>query len=114
MRPFHHQELPEIFSHVPGTTSPRHSVSPPAAVPNKPAPWQLGRHSHYTYSTEYDQLSPRLSVQPIVGSVQGDSDAKWNTEDQHQMNKTDEEGIRNVEEELHRGLKARQVRLLRF
>ena len=66
-RTYHRQERPEAYLLFPlGTTLPRHSVSPPIVIPNKPRLWQLGPHSHYTSSIEYDQQSPRPSVQPIL------------------------------------------------
>jgi len=78
----------------------------PDLVSNEPALWQLGRHSYYLSSTGYDQQSTGLAGQPVLeGDGQGPGHA------QHQVSKLDEAGLRDVEEELHRGLQARQVRV---
>jgi len=109
-RPSHRQELSE-------TQIPRHTIPPPASVPNLPAPWQLGRHSYYIPGTRHDQQLPTLSGQPGPGHLEGDGGEMWqNVHVQHQMNASGEQPVHNVEdnveEELHRRLKARQVRLL--
>lgn len=106
-RPSHRQEPSE--THIPflSTPSRRHAVPPPAFIPDKPAPWQLGRHSYYFPGTEDDQQSPTLSGQPH-------SPGYLDVHVQHQVNAFEVEEVHNVEdnveEELHRRLKARQVR----
>ena len=97
-------------------SSKHHAIPPPAAVANTPAPWQLGRHSNYIPGTGYYQSPPfPTSVQPIFGSAEGDGDENWDPERvQHHLKNIDEAGIRDVEEELHRALQARQVRLHSF
>ena len=96
-------------------TQPRHTIPPPAFLPNTPAPWQLGRHSQYLTDTAHDQQSPNPSVQPIGGSPEGDAGGNWGTvRIQRQVNEFEEGRVVDVEEELHRRLKARQVRLLLF
>lgn len=96
-------------------TQPRHTIPPPASLPNTPAPWQLGRHSQYLTGTAHDQQSPNSSVQPIDGSPEGDAGGNWGTiRVQRQVNEFEEGRVVDVEEELHRRLKARQVRLLSF
>lgn len=76
------------------------ALSPSSVVSNKPALWQLGRHSQYIPGTGYDQHSTSLSGQPGRGGIGHARD---------RMEKFDEAGLRDVEEELHRGLQARQV-----
>jgi hypothetical protein len=116
-RPYHRQEHSETKSPVISNTtpSPQHAIPPPPLIPNTPAPWQLGRHSQYISRTGYYQHPPRSGVQPILGSAEGYGDGKWGPERvQHQLMNDDEAGLRDVEEELHRALQARQVRLLSF
>jgi len=113
-RQYPHQEQPTTqYPYISGKEPPHHTAPPPATIPNTPAPWQLGRHSHYTSSTEYDQKPLHPNLPPILGSAEGDGGGKRDTAPvPHLMSRIDEEGLRDVEEELHRGLKARQVRLL--
>jgi hypothetical protein len=103
-------QIPSISS---TSRPPRHTMSPPPVVQseNEPALWQLGRHSQYLGSTEHDQKSPPSTGQSVVGYAEGDG--KWDFERvQHRVDKQVEAGIQNVEADLHRALKARQVRLL--
>jgi len=105
-QPSHHQEQFGMQTPSTSLTTPshHHSIPLPASIPNMPAPWQLGRHSRYIPSTGYGQQFPGPSEQSVTGYMGWDGDRKWDPEHvQHQMNKMDEE-------ELHRGLKARQVR----
>ena len=51
-----------------------------------------------------------LDDQPVQGGGGGGGE-RWDVRVQHQVNEY-EHGVRDVEEELHRRLKARQVRLL--
>ena len=96
----------------PYPTSPR-SPPPPAASKNEPALWQLGRHSIYKSSIGHDQPSPTLKGQFIYSDPEGDGAGKWNFDRvQHQVDKFDESKLIDVEGDLQRGLKARQVRLL--
>lgn len=108
-RPSHHQEQSEAQIPVASTPLPRHTVPPPASQPNKPAPWQLGRHSQYIPGTSYDQRSSNPSVD---GFPEVHGGGRWDpVRVQHQVSATEEGKMHDVEEELHRRLKARQVRL---
>lgn len=113
--PYHHQKQSDTNTpFISGQTPPQHhAIPPPAAVTNTPAPWQLGRHSQYISSTGYYQSPPfPTGIQPIFGSAEEDGDKNWDPERvQHHLINTNEAGIRDVEEELHRALQARQVRL---
>ena len=111
-RPSHRQQRetqdPFILRSSP---SPHHTFPPPALIPNQPAPWQLGRHSQYILGARNDQKSSPLSGQHIYGNTEWDDPGRWNSERvHHQVNQMEEAGLRDVEEELHRGLKARQVK----
>jgi len=92
---------------LPVTTPP-----PPFAVSSKePALWQLGRHDQYKYSTGHDQQSSTFSGKPTFGYPEGDGFGPWDFERvQHQVDKFDDSKLVDVEGDLHRGLKARQVR----
>ena len=94
---------------------PRHAILPPAFLPNTPAPWQLGRHSRYITGTAHHQQSPNPSVQPIGVSPEWDAGGTSGTvRVQRQVDNFEEERVVDVEAELHRRLRARQVRLLSF
>ena len=89
------------------TESPLYQTFPVPAVSTRPPVWQLGRHSQIKSGTDYDQKLPGYSG--------GDESGKWDFERvQHQVDKFDESKLVDVEGDLHRGLKARQVRLLWF
>jgi hypothetical protein len=106
-QPFHLQEQ--------SNTSPHHTIPPPAFVSNTPALWQLGRHSLYIPSTPHDQQLSTLSEKPILSYSEGDGNGQWDPERvQRQLNRFDEADLRDVEEELHRGLRARQVNCSRL
>src|SRR5258707_7034581 len=51
-----------------------HDTIPPSPddVFNKPALWQLGRHSYYKSSTGYHQQSTSFGGRPIVEFTEGD------------------------------------------
>lgn len=84
---------------------------PPAVSTNEPALWQLGRHDQYKYSTGHDQQSSTFSGKPTFGYPEGDGFGPWDFERvQHQVDKFDDSKLVDVEGDLHRGLKARQVR----
>lgn len=83
----------------------------PDTISNEPALWQLGRHSYYRSSTGFDPQPTNFSEQPVVGFTKGDSHGLGPGRAPHQLNKVDEAGLRDVEEELHRGLQARQVKM---
>jgi hypothetical protein len=105
---FRHQEQSETqFPYVSSTGSPLHHTIPVPVVPSEPPLWQLGRHSIYKPSIGNDQQPP--------GYPEGGDYGKWDTERvQHQVDKFDESKLVDVEGDLQRGLKARQVRLPRF
>jgi len=97
------------------TGSPLHQTFPPPVVSSEPPLWQLGRHSLYKPSTGHDQKSSTISGQPIFGYSEGDNYGRWDFERvQHQVDKFDESKLIDVEGDLQRGLKARQVRLFFF
>jgi hypothetical protein len=101
-------QIPFVSSTEPHDTTP----PSPDVVSNEPALWQLGRHSYYKPSNEYDQQPKSLSGQPVFGFTEGDGHGRASPGHPHpQVNKVDEAGLRDVEEELHRGLQARQVRM---
>lgn len=111
-RPSRYQEQSETQIPFVSTPSPHHTIPPPVLL-NTPALWQLGRHSQYTPSTAYYQRSPNPSVQPDHGSPELDGDGISDpVRVQHQVNEYEEGKVHDVEKELHRRLKARQVRLL--
>ena len=88
-----------------------HGTLPPSPdASNEPALWQLGRHSYYKSSTGYHQHSTSFSGQLVVDFTEGNGYGGGPRYPPHQVNsKVDEAGLRDVEEELHRGLQARQV-----
>jgi len=101
-------QIPFVSSTEPHDTPP----PSPDVLSNQPALWQLGRHSHYISSTGYNQESTSLSGQPVSGSTEGDDYGRARRSHARlQVNRADEAGLRDVEEELHRGLQARQVRM---
>ena len=91
------------------STEAHDTVPPSPDALNEPALWQLGRHSYYMSSTGYHQQSTSLSGQPAADFTEGEGYGGGPRYPPHQVNKVDEAGLRDVEEELHRGLQARQV-----
>lgn len=84
--------------------SPLHHTIPIPVTSSEPPLWQLGRHSTYKSATSHSQRSPGFPEEGDFG--------KWDFERvQHQVNKFDESKLVDVEGDLQRGLKARQVRL---
>lgn len=113
----HHQEQSDAQSLL---VSPASSLSRPlvpaqAFIPNQPALWQLGRHSWYTSRDDKDQplgdthedSSPSNRPTFFTQATDYQKDVKQVSYD---LGGTNEAQLRDVEEELHRGLKARQVR----
>jgi len=111
----HHQEQSGVPSPlVSPTSSVSRSLAPaPAVIPHQPALWQLGRHSRYASGDDNTQSvndthedrspsSPTTDFQKDVKQVPFDLEG------------TNEAQLRDVEEELHRGLMARQVRHTNF
>lgn len=103
-----HQEQSESqIPFVSSTGSPPHHTIPVPVVSSAPPLWQLGRHSQIKSGTDHDQKS--------YGYPGGDESGNWDFERvQHQVDKFDESKLVDVEGDLQRGLKARQVRLLLF
>jgi len=96
-------QIPFVSSTEPHDTQP----PSPDVASNEPALWQLGRHSYYAPNTGYNQQSTSLGGDPAIGFTEKNGHGRGGPE----MNKVDEAGLRDVEEELHRGLQARQVRM---
>ena len=113
----HHQE--RLDAQFP-LGSPASSLSSPPApspafLPNQPALWQLGRHSWYIpgddkpphFSDAYEERTPPSAAKFFPRAP---SDQKDGRRVPSEFPDTNEAQLRDVEEELHRGLKARQVR----
>lgn len=115
----HHQEQSNV--QTPPLVSPTSSLSRPLApapafIPNQPAIWQLGRHSWYApgddktqsiNDTLHEDRSPSSAPTFFTQAVDYPRDVK---EVSYNLGGDNEAQLRDVEEELHRGLKARQVR----
>lgn len=77
---------------------------------NEPALWQLGRHSYFVPRTGHDQQSTSPSERAVFGFTERDGHGRGGPGyGEPQVDKANEAGLRDVEEELHRGLQARQV-----
>lgn len=89
---------------------PPHTTPPPPAFSNEPALWQLGRHSQYKSDPGHDQHSSTPNGKFVFSPPEGDPYGKWDFERvQHQVDRFDESKLIDVEGDLQRGLKARQV-----
>jgi hypothetical protein len=99
----HHQEQSYSLT--------RHLAPAPTFLPNQPALWQLGWHPIYTPGDEHTRGSTDAhedsSNPPTTQAADHQKDVKQVS---HDLGDTNEAQLRDVEEELHRGLKARQVR----
>ena len=114
------QQSDPQFPLVPITASPpphhAHTTPPPPVFSNEPALWQLGRHSQYKSDIGHEQQTPTPNGKYIFGSPEGDTFGKWDfgrlehERVQHQVDRFDESKLIDVEGDLQRGLKARQVR----
>lgn len=112
----HHQEQSDVQSLVSPASSLSRPLAPAATFnPNQPALWQLGRHSWYTSRDDNNQplndthedRSPSSPTTIFTQAADYQKDVKQVSYD---LGGTNEAQLRDVEEELHRGLKARQVR----
>lgn len=111
-----HQEQPDAqYLASPSSSLSRPLVPAPAFNPNQPALWQLGRHSWYTSGDDKNQpmsdtredRSPSIPPTIFTQAADYQRDVKQVSYD---LGGPNEAQLRDVEEELHRGLKARQVR----
>jgi len=113
----HHQEQLVVQSPLVSRASSLSSPPAPAPAffPNQPALWQLGRHSWYAsgddksqrLSNAHEDRSPRSATTFFTRAADDKKDVE---EAPYELGGTSEAQLRDVEEELHRGLKARQVR----
>src|SRR5258708_8716082 len=114
-QPFHSQGQSETqIPFVLNTASLPHVITPATPFvlgPEQPAPWQLGRHSQYVPDTIHGQQPSNLNGQHALGHAVEDHrlDPEYVI---HQVSGYNEAEKSNVEKDLHRGLQARQVRLL--
>jgi len=89
----------------------------PAFLPNQPALWQLGRHSWYTagddkppqFSGAHEDRTPPSAVKSFTRPASDQTDVKQLPYESVDAN---EAQLRDVEEELHRGSKARQISMI--
>jgi hypothetical protein len=93
------QDTPYPLGSAPSVRS--SPLPPPAFLPNQPALWQLGRHSWYISG---DERFPRFS-----DAYEGRAAEFFPRQIQDELADASKPQLRDVEEELHRGLKARQV-----
>lgn len=111
----HHQADAQSIFVSPASSLSRPLEPSPAFIPNQPALWQLGRHSWYTsgddknqpLSDTHEDHSPSSRPTFFTQAADYQKDVKQVSYD---LGGTNEAQLRDVEEELHRGLKARQVR----
>jgi hypothetical protein len=112
----HHQEQSNVQSPLASRASSlsRPPAPAPAFIPNQPALWQLGRHSLYTSGDDYkyfnDAHEDRSPSSPPTFFTQASDYQKDVKQVSYDLGGRNEAQLRDVEEELHRGLKARQVR----
>ena len=102
-------QIPFVVS---SPTSPQyHTTPPPPAFSNEPALWQLGRHSLYKPDAAHDKPSPTPNEKFLFATPAAETFRNWDFERvQHQVDRFDESKLIDVEGDLRRGLKARQVR----
>ena len=109
----YHQEQSDVLVSRASSLPPR--APAPVFLPNQPALWQLGRHSWYKYGEDEPQHPSdgyESSASPNVPTFFTRADAYPYDVKQvpYGIEDTTEAHLRDVEAELHRGLKARQVR----